>query len=68
MPMPAPGMAAADAFEREPASFKGAILADGLDTVLRTRGRIPARCTQHRRQQVLVRLDQRNKYAPHNGL
>lgn len=42
VPMSTPGVAAADAFNGEPGSFKDSVLPECLDAIVRTGGRKPA--------------------------
>jgi hypothetical protein len=62
------GVAAADALQRAPESAPDAVLADGVDRILRTGGGEPA-CVRRQKggKQYLVSPQHRNNRAPHEG-
>ena len=64
--MPAPGVAAANAFQPQPATANGPVFADGLNGILRTGGRVAAGVGQVRRQDRLVNAHQPDQYGLHH--
>lgn len=56
--MPAPGMAAGDAFQGEPAAFKRAIFPERLQSVIGTGGLVPTGRPQQRRKCPLIQFYQ----------
>src|SRR5690606_37699062 len=59
--MPPPRMAASNALECQPATIERAIPTYRFHGILRTRGCVPTRGTQHRRKQQLIGSDQQDK-------
>lgn len=61
--MSAPGMTAQDAANGKPQSFNGTVLLQGLNRVLRTRGRIATRGGSERRDILLIEADGEDEQA-----
>ncbi len=59
--MSAPGMAAAEAFDGEPASLEGAMLFYGFHTIGAAGRCVAAAGTQQRRYGQLIKADERGK-------
>ena len=61
--MSAPGMTAQDAANGKPQPFNGTVLLQGLNRVLRTRGRIATRGGSERRDILLIEADGEDEQA-----
>lgn len=61
MPVAAPRVTTRDAFEGEPTTLEGSILANGFQAIGRAGGMVPATHGQKWRQSVLIHLDQGDK-------
>lgn len=64
VPAPTPRMAAADAFDGEPAAFEYAMLFDSFNGILRASGHVPATGRKQRRNAVTIKIhgQQHNKH------
>ncbi len=58
----APGMATQNALQGHPTAFEGAILVNGVYSVLRTRRRVAAGWLQQWRNAVLIKANDRQWY------
>jgi pimeloyl-ACP methyl ester carboxylesterase len=58
----APGMATQYALQRHPAAFEGAILINGVYSILRTRRRVATGWLQQWRNAILIKANDRQWY------